>query len=126
MEGNGWIVGWGNGVSGPTTPNIDGPTVAGRLWEFGIVTMGIETVAICPNQVDRMTGEQVKGSGDEIAALVVKAVKSRGDLIAALQECEDYFDQRADADCDQDGYIPNEEMKLLTLVRDALGKAGAK
>lgn len=43
----------------------------------------------------------------------------------ALDECEDYFDNRADADCDQDGYIPNEEMKLLTLVRGALGKAGA-
>jgi hypothetical protein len=46
-------------------------------------------------------------------------------LLEALQECEAYFDNRADADCDQDGYIPNQEMKLLTLVRDALRKAGA-
>ncbi|WP_234839285.1 hypothetical protein [Sinorhizobium medicae] len=46
-------------------------------------------------------------------------------LLEALQECEEYFDNRADADCDQDGYIPNEEMQLLTLVRDALRKAGA-
>lgn len=38
----------------------------------------------------------------------------------ALRECEEYFDQRADADCDQDGFIPNEEMKLLQVVRDAL------
>lgn len=60
------------------------------------------------------------------AAFIVKAVNSHADLIAALQECEEYFDQRADADCDQDGYIPNEEMKLLTLVRDALGKAVAQ
>lgn len=52
-------------------------------------------------------------------------VQPRGDLIEALQACEEYFDNRADADCDQDGYIPNEEMKLLTLVRDALRKAGA-
>lgn len=44
----------------------------------------------------------------------------------ALIECEDYFDNRADADCDQDGYIPNEEMKLLCVVRDALKKAGVK
>lgn len=46
-------------------------------------------------------------------------------LREALDECEAYFDNRADADCDQDGYIPNEEMKLLTLVRNALRKAGA-
>lgn len=47
------------------------------------------------------------------------------DLLDALRECGDYFDNRADADCDQDGYIPNKEMQLLTVVRDALRKAGA-
>lgn len=41
-------------------------------------------------------------------------------LIAVLVECENYFESRADADCDQDGFIPNEEMKLLTEVREAL------
>ncbi|MFQ6184410.1 hypothetical protein ACLMJV_20990 [Sinorhizobium meliloti] len=58
---------------------------------------------------------------------VVFAAKETGlaKLREALQECEAYFDNRADADCDQDGYIPNEEMKLLTIVRDALRKAGA-
>lgn len=44
-------------------------------------------------------------------------------LTAALAECEDYFDNRADADCDQDGFIPNEEMKLLQGVREALAAA---
>lgn len=44
-------------------------------------------------------------------------------LVDVLRECEGYFDQRADADCDQDGFIPNEEMKLLAEVRDALVKA---
>lgn len=52
-------------------------------------------------------------------------ISSAPDLIDALRECEDYFDDRADADCDQDGYIPNEEMKLLQVVREALRKAGA-
>ncbi len=41
-------------------------------------------------------------------------------LLAALLECDEYFDNRADADCDQDGYIPNAEMKMLTIVRAAL------
>jgi len=38
----------------------------------------------------------------------------------ALLACEDYLDKRADADCDQDGFIPNEEMILLSSVRAAL------
>lgn len=38
----------------------------------------------------------------------------------ALSECEEYFDNRADADCDQDGFIPNKEMRLLSVVRTAL------
>ena len=33
------------------------------------------------------------------------------------------FDNRADADCDQDGFIPNEEMTLLSVVRAAIAKA---
>lgn len=35
------------------------------------------------------------------------------DLDAFLLDLRDYFDGRADADCDQDGYIPNEEMRIL-------------
>jgi len=39
--------------------------------------------------------------------------------IDALTECEEHFDNRADADCDQDGFIPNKEMRLLSVVRTA-------
>jgi hypothetical protein len=47
------------------------------------------------------------------------------EVLEALQQCEDYFDNKADADCDQDGFIPNDEMRLLSAVREALAKAGA-
>ncbi|MGO4316673.1 hypothetical protein [Agrobacterium sp. MCAB5] len=50
----------------------------------------------------------------------IKLQKRIADLIAVLVDCEDYFDGRADADCDQDGFIPNDEMRLLTAVREAL------
>ncbi|MBN7804862.1 hypothetical protein JZX86_05725 [Agrobacterium rosae] len=50
----------------------------------------------------------------------IKLQKRVAALIAVLVECENYFDGRADADCDQDGFIPNEEMRLLTEVREAL------
>jgi len=41
-------------------------------------------------------------------------------LREVLDQCEDYFDNRADADCDQDGFQPNREMVLLSVVRAAL------
>ena len=41
-------------------------------------------------------------------------------MTEALIECEDYFDNRADADCDQDGFVPNREMRLLNTIRSAL------
>lgn len=48
-------------------------------------------------------------------------------LREALDECEDYFDQRADAEYFPDSAAPhpNEEMKLLQVVREAIRKAGA-
>jgi hypothetical protein len=45
-------------------------------------------------------------------------------LIDALQECEEYFDNHADADHNGERYIPNNAMKMLTTVREALEKAG--
>ncbi len=44
------------------------------------------------------------------------------ELLGTLIDCEDYFDNRADADCDQDGFIPNEEMRLLSSVREAIDR----
>jgi hypothetical protein len=41
-------------------------------------------------------------------------------LREALAECEDYFENRSDADCDETGFIPNEEMKMMTMVQAAL------
>jgi hypothetical protein len=63
--------------------------------------------------------------GKDEADANARLIAAAPDLLEALQECEEYFDNRADADCDQDGFIPNEEMKLLAVVRDALRKAGA-
>jgi regulator of sigma D len=45
-------------------------------------------------------------------------------LEAALNECVEYFDDRADADCDQDGYIPNDAMKMLCNINEALHGPG--
>ena len=46
-------------------------------------------------------------------------------MLAALLEVDTYLDERADADQEssQLSPVPNEEMRLLIIVRDALGKA---
>ena len=44
-------------------------------------------------------------------------------LIEALEECAEYFDDRADADCDDRGFIPNTEMTMGLLVQAAIAKA---
>lgn len=41
-------------------------------------------------------------------------------IVHALEQARDYFDNRADADCDQDGFIPNQEMRLLSEIDAAL------
>ena len=44
------------------------------------------------------------------------------DMREALIECEEYFDNRADADCEGDPleFVPNKEMRLLNAVQAAL------
>lgn len=49
-------------------------------------------------------------------------------VIEALEQCEQYFDTRADADCEGDPleFVPNKEMRLLSVVREALALATGK
>ena len=41
-------------------------------------------------------------------------------LRTVLGECEEYFDQRADADHNGVSFIANDEMRLLTEIREVL------
>ena len=49
-------------------------------------------------------------------------------LKGLLEDLEDYFDARADADCigDPQRYVGNAEMGYLTRIRWALGKDGSR
>lgn len=46
--------------------------------------------------------------------------KSHAEILEVLNECWEYFDNRADADCDQDGFIPNAEMRLKSRCDEAI------
>lgn len=61
------------------------------------------------------------GSGDVRAN--ARLIAAAPDLLAALEAAADYFDNKADADCDEDGIAPNEEMRLWSIVLAALAKA---
>lgn len=37
-----------------------------------------------------------------------------------LSDLLDYFEQRADADCDQDGFVANEEMRIMMRIEEEL------
>lgn len=44
-------------------------------------------------------------------------------LLEALKECEEYFFNMADADYDETNPIPNKEMRMLTMIKNAIKKA---
>lgn len=45
------------------------------------------------------------------------------DATELLEECLEYFESRADTDCDQDGFLPNEEMSMASRIKESLGIA---
>ena len=51
---------------------------------------------------------------------LVKRDKVMESMAEALKEAHDYFDDRADADGDSDGFYPNKEMHLQTHCVEAL------
>lgn len=57
---------------------------------------------------------------EDMAGELADAVKREEQLKNLLLELLDYFDQRADCDCDQDGFIPNEEMRIMMRIEEEL------
>jgi len=77
-------------------------------------------IARCsPDAIDRLLAH-LDATTARLTSLAEDNAKLRGMVEEVLEECEDYFDNRADADCDQDGFVPNKEMSLLMAVRNAL------
>jgi len=100
-----------------TASGVAGGSKAQMMYFVENAKKDIATLAEERDRIERnrdMWKGQVERQAEQIAM-----------MRAALDECEDYFDNRADADCDQDGFIPNEEMKLLHVVRTALERLPA-
>jgi len=56
------------------------------------------------------------------AEFIVRAVNAHDELIEALNECAEYFERFSDADYDQDGFVPNKEMEMLSMIKRAMGE----
>ena len=79
-------------------------------------------------KIDRMaqTGEIERLMQERDAALLIQrnASVALDRMRSVLQQCEDYFDDRADVvDGSYGEPAPNAEMQLLTEIREVLGKA---
>lgn len=85
-----WILGWGEGLTGPTTPAVDSPVCGGHDWPFQVISKGKHTIAICPAQPpkDWMAGpfSPVPGTDKANAAFIVKACNNHEKLIEALED----------------------------------------
>lgn len=77
----------------------------------------------------RISGQFVQ-LGEKLPSLLAQAraaevmAETVSSLRDVLSSCEEYFDQRADAEYSTDSAMPsgNEEMRLLCAVREALGR----
>lgn len=68
-----WESGWGNGLTGPTTPAVT-PFCGGIDWDYEPVRSGEETIAVCPAQ---------SRAGDYLAN--ARLIAAAPDLLKALQ-----------------------------------------
>lgn len=95
-----------------TASGVAGGSKAQMMYFVEDAKKDIATLAEERDRIER-NRDMWKGQVERQAEQIAK-------LREALAECEDYFDNRADADCDQDGFIPNKEMEILHVVRTAL------
>lgn len=78
-----------------------------------------------PGVTDKDIDDAINEDPEEASyRLSVQIASLRRQLVAvaeALDEVEGYFEQRQDADCvgDPPRFVPNEEMRLLTLIKQA-------
>lgn len=56
----------------------------------------------------------------QVASAAREMALEEAAIFEALEECETYFENRSDADHDEAGFVPNEEMRILVSVRAAI------
>ena len=112
METN-WTVGWGDGLTGPTTASVAGPCCGGRNWPFEVISDGENTIAILPDQTkdeDYRSKPLQDGSLEKRAAFIVRACNNHYKLLKALKayvskfgDCGDTYEHARQAIAEAEG-----------------------
>jgi hypothetical protein len=64
--------------------------------------------------------DETKRTIEDMSRKILKLELAASLASSAMNEAAEYFDDLADADCDQDGFIPNREMRLHQEVEEAI------
>lgn len=117
-----WFAGYGEGLTGPTTPSFAGPCCGGKNWGYEPVRCGDRTIAICPNQeAAALRISDIKGSAAANARLIAAAP----DMLAALQAT--LQDLRVRGELCDDGVLElNISNGILCQLESAIMKATGK
>ena len=84
-----WAVGYGDGLTGPTTPTMQ-PFCGGEKWPYLPISVGRETIALVPEQVISPLDRHKANQMDANAAFIVRAVNAHDDLLADMEELTAY------------------------------------
>jgi len=107
-----WVLtirpGMGEASSDATVAEINLSLERGQAYRGGIAYM--------------QSAEHIDGIGKDELIANARLISAAPDMLDALEQCAEYFDKFADADHDQDGFVPNEAMQMLTLVMNAIAK----
>jgi len=131
-----WVNGYGEGITGPTTPAIGGPTVSEQIdhdkwskaenkkkhpYPYGyhtVISKGMATVAIIPTLPDPKS-EISQEEGKANAEFITRACNSHDDLLEACKEAISYIRGHNDF---EEYHTP----KCERLLEQAIAKAEVK
>lgn len=83
-----------------------------------LISLGWESPAALSSRVEGLEEGRIQSARRERESMIAALRKSD----AVLRECAEYFERRQDVRDGEFGQLPNEEMRLLTEIRQALGE----
>lgn len=88
------------------------------------LTLFIHAATSAANHIDSLEKELARRDMqlEASAKVALKLLSDNQRLLEALEEVEEYLDDRSDADYGDTGFVPNTEMRLLAVVRAALNE----
>jgi len=71
---------------------------------------------------DAVNSSDLHAQTKSLEAALDRALDKTDAMRDVLRECWEYFDNRQDADCWEGRFVPNEEMRFVTMIEEVLGE----